>query len=165
MVLFNRTGDKGGLRTESKQHLDFRNAFRKFTGAKLTRPTPEPITTSVPNQSNASERPPRNSTVNSTSASLQASRTASKSVTTTPPCHQAQMADGESFLSRPDAKKADPHLDETDISSSKQGPGDELVKVALSNDFPYQDITSTHKTLRDRAYNALRSSNDPSKLG
>lgn len=175
MGLFHRSRDKDSPQAVPKHRFGFRKSFKKLTGAKSTSLAPEPLVASVLRQSNASKPSPRTSIINDTSASLEGSAAASESITTIPPCRQVQVADGESIPSGKDARTGDPvvpteelsnlHLDRMDGSSLKHSTGDHSVKAAESNDIPCQEITSTPKTLWDRAYDALRSSNDPDKSG
>ncbi|KAK1777705.1 hypothetical protein QBC45DRAFT_433968 [Copromyces sp. CBS 386.78] len=173
MSLFHRNRDKISPQEVPKHRIGFRKSLKRFMGTKPTPLNPEPIAASVLRQSNTPKRSPRNSIINETCASFEGAVAATESLITTLPCGQIQATDDESFPSGLDAKTGDPvvpaeqlsniHSEGTDASNLKHGTEDYPARAAESNDIPCQDTVNTPKTLWDRAYDALRSSNDPSK--
>ncbi|KAK3947126.1 hypothetical protein QBC32DRAFT_319199, partial [Pseudoneurospora amorphoporcata] len=173
MGLFHRNRDKSSPQEVPKHQIGFRKSLKRFMGTKPTPLNPEPIAASVLRQSNTPKCSPRNSVINETCASFERAVAATESLITTLPCRRIQVTDDESFPSKPDAKTGDPvvpaerlsniHSEGTDASNLKHSTEDDPARAAESNDIPCQEIFNAPKTLWDRAYDALRSSNDPSK--
>lgn len=176
MGLFHRSRDKDtpSAIQNTKHQSGFRKSFKKLAGSKPTPPTPEPIATSIHRQSNVSEHSPSDLITKDQFACLEGSLPASESIITTPPSSQLQVPHDETpFEHTPDTKTdnevvarkdlSNLHIDGVDGLSLRQEVGAHAVKAIEPTGFTCHDITSVPKTLWDRAYEALQSSNDPSK--